>query len=110
MFIIQKKYNNLNAGYKVTVTSFCRTTFSYSAVQQPFDFNVSWSLDYIRKLAFNHLGETMSLPLCVQPTYGAYEYQTCTDHALSVYQFTTWSSGATQIHFLCCQEKFTLGL
>ena len=44
----------------------------------------------------------------MQPTYGAQEYQTCTDTARSGYQFTTWSSGASKINFLC-PEKFTLG-
>ena len=43
---------------------------------------------------------------CVKPTYGTQEYKTCTDTALSRYQFTPWSSGASEIHFLC-QEKFT---
>ena len=46
--------------------------------------------------------------LCVQPTNGAQEYQTCIDTALSAYQITHWSSGDLEIHFLC-PEKFTLG-
>ena len=53
-------------------------------------------------------GETISLPECVQPTYGAQEYQNDTDTALSGYQSTPWSSGALEIHFLC-PERFTLG-
>ena len=54
------------------------------------------------------LGKLFHYRFCVQPTYGAQECQTCTDTALSGYQFTPWSSGASEIHFLC-PEKFTLG-
>ena len=50
--------------------------------------------------------ENFSFMVCVQPTYdsyGAQEYQTCTDTAFSWYQFTRWSSGASEIHFLCSE-------
>ena len=33
------------------------------------------------------------------PKYGAQEYQACTDTTLSGYQFTLWSSGASEIYF-----------
>ena len=45
---------------------------------------------------------------CVQPTYSAPEYLTCTDTTLSGYQITPWQSEASEIHFLC-PEKFMLG-
>ena len=66
---------------------------------QPFShslrFNFLWSLSYIRK-QYPVLG------------YGTQEYLTCTDTALTWYQFTPWSSGASEIYFLC-PEEFTLG-
>ena len=56
-----------------------------------------WSLGYIKKLTCSGL-----------PTYSAQKYQTCTEIALLGYQFRPWSSGDSEIHFLC-PEKFTLG-
>ena len=69
----------------VKVTSFCRTIFSYSAVHLHLDISFPWLLGYIRKLAF----ETPRAWKLVhsQSTYGAQEHQTCTDTALSRYQF-----------------------
>ena len=81
--------------------SFGRTAFSYSAIQPPFDILTSpghWAT----------LGnQCLCLP-GVQATYGTQEYLTCTDTALSGHQVTPWSSGASEIHFLC-PEIFTLG-
>ena len=94
----------------IKVTSFGRVIFSYSAIQPSFVINFPWSLGYIRKLVFGSppWGKLIHSRLCVQPTYDALLYQTCTDTALSGYQFTPWSSGASGIHFLY-PEKFTLG-
>ena len=39
-----------------------------------------------RHIRRNIPGETISLPVSVQASYGAQEYQTCTDTALSGYQ------------------------
>ena len=73
----------------------------------PLTFNFLWSLGYFRKLAFGSPWGNISLPVCVQQIYGAQEYQTCTETALSGYQFTTWSSGTSEIYVLCSQ-KFRL--
>ena len=72
----------------------------------PLTLNFPWSLGYIRKLALGSLwGQLYYSRFCVQTTYGAHEFQTCTDTALSGYQFTPRSSGDS---FLV-PEKFTLG-
>ena len=55
---------------------------------QPFSHTLT--SDYIWKLAFGYPWDKCSLPFCVQPICGAKEYQTCTDTALSGYQFTPW--------------------
>ena len=67
----------------------------------------SWSLGYFRKLAFwSPWGNYFTPGFCAanirRPGI------TCTDTALSGYQFIPWSSGASDIHLLC-PEKFTLG-
>ena len=51
-------------------------------------------------------GETISLLVWVRPKYSVQVYKTCTDTALSGYQFTLWSSGAWKIHL--CTEKLIL--
>ena len=48
-------------------------------------------------------GETISR-FCVQPTYGAQEYQICTDTAISGYQFTPWLSDASR-GFISCAKR-----
>ena len=72
-------------GWMEKVTNFGRAYFSYSVVLPPLNINFPWSLGYIWKLAF---GKVPYSRFCVQPTYGAQEYQTCTYTALSGYQFT----------------------
>ena len=74
---------------------FGRAAFSYSAVQQTFDINFPWLLGYIKKLAFgSSWGNYFTTGfVCTQ------EYQTYTDTALQGYQFTPWSSGASEFHF-----------
>ena len=54
------------------------------------------------------LGKLFCSRFCVQSTYVAQEYLTCTYTAISGYQITPWSSGSWDIHFLC-PEKFMLG-
>ena len=79
---------------------------SLSAIQpfcHPLTFNFPWSLGYVRV----SMGKLFHSQFCVQPTYGAQEYQTDKDTALSGYQFTPWSSGASEINFLG-PEKFTI--
>ena len=70
----------------------------------PLTFNFPWSLGYTRKLEF----ESPWGNYFTQPTYDAQKYQTCTDTTLSWYQFTPWSSRASEIHFLC-PKNFTSG-
>ena len=48
--------------------------------------------------------ESISLLVCVQPTYSAQEYQTFTDTALSEYQFTPWLSRALTESFFVPTE------
>ena len=83
-------------------------SLSFPPFGHPQTFYFPWPLSFIRKQAFMSHWETISLSVCLQPAYGAEEYQTCIDTALLRYQFTPWSSGASEIHFLC-PEKFTLG-
>ena len=53
------------------------------------------------------LGRLLHSWFCKQLTHGAQEGHTCTDTTLSGNQFTPWSSGVSEIHFLC-PEQFTL--
>ena len=68
-----------------------------TAIQQTFDINFPWLRSGLPE-------ETIYFApvFYVQATYGAKEYQTCTDTALSGYQFR-----GSEIHFQC-PEKFTL--
>ena len=73
--------------------------------------NIWWDIIMILQMIFKCSGlpgETISFLVCVQPTYGTQEYQTCTQSVLSGNQFPHGSSWASDIHFLC-PEKFTLG-
>ena len=111
--LLQSSHSNLPFTYNITIkqvkaTSFGRAAFSCSVAQPPFNINFPWSLGYIRKLVFRVPGETISLLVFVQPIHSVPEYQTCTDTAFSGYKFTPWSSGASEIHFLC-PKKFMLG-
>ena len=94
---------------KLKVNSFGRASFSYLAIQPPIDINFPWSLGFIRKLAFGSCWGNYFTPgfVCSQHK-GVQKYQTYTDIALSGYQFTFWSSGASEI-LLLYPEKFTLG-
>ena len=51
---------------KDKVTSFVKATFSYSAVQSPFDINFFWSSGYIMKLAFGSLWRRYFTPSFVR--------------------------------------------
>ena len=93
---------------KMFVTSFGRrATFRYSAVHPPILTPPGhWAI--LRNQCLGLPEETFTLPFCVQPTYDAQEYQTCTGTALSGYQFTHWSNGASGIRCLCpkvCQDR-----
>ena len=67
------------------VTRFSRVTFSYAAVQLPFDINFPWSLDYIRNQCSGLPGETISLSgLCAANIW-------CPGIS-NLHQFTSWSS------------------
>ena len=79
-----------------------------SAIQPPFDINFPQSLGYIRIIAFQSPGETISLPVLCAANIWLPGIQQCQDTAIMGYQFTPWSSGAPEIHFLC-QKKFILG-
>ena len=51
---------------------------------------------FSHSLTLTSPGKTISLPVCVQSTYGARKYQTCTYTAFTGYQFTHWSCGALE--------------
>ena len=96
--IKQKERNVVEKKY----VYFGSAAFSYSAVQSLFHILTS-SGQWTRKLTFGS-----SSQFCMQPTYGAQKYQTCTDIDLSGFQIIPWSSRASNIHFFC-PEKFTSG-
>ena len=89
-----------HTGLKVKGTSFCRATFSSSAVQPPFGINFPWSFG---NWLLGFPEETISLTVLCAANISS-EYQTCTDTTLSGCQFTPWSSGASQIQF-CAQRN-----
>ena len=94
---------------KIKLPVFGRAAFSYSAVQTPFDIVLPLVIGLHKETNVRvSLGKQLNSRFCVQPTYGAQEYLTWTDTALSGYQITPWSSGASEIHSLC-PEKFKLG-
>ena len=84
-----------------------------SAIQpfrHPLTFKFPWPLGYIRRLAFGSPWGSYFTPgfVCSQHTAPRNIKLAQCHIALSRYQFTPWSSGASEIHFLCF-EIFTLG-
>ena len=62
-------------------------------------------MGFIKKLASGYpWGNYFNSRFCVQPTYNAYDHQTPPTR----FEFTSWSGGASEIHFLC-PEEFALG-
>ena len=93
----------------VKVNSFGKAAFSYSAAQPSFDIYLPLVIGLHQETSVRvSLDKQFHSRFCVLPTYGAQVYQTCTDTALSGYQFTSWLNEASEIHFLY-PEKFTLG-
>ena len=68
-----------------------------SAIQSPFDINFPRSLGYIRNYRSGLHGETISLPVCLQPTYGAQEYSTSSPSQGT--NSLLGSNGDSEIHF-----------
>ena len=99
--IKMKKFYQKIYIYKVKVTSFGRAAFSYAVVQPLFDILFPLIIGLHQETSVHVSPEKLYHSwFCVQPTYGAQTYQTCIDTALPGYQFTPWSSGASEIHFL----------
>ena len=72
---------------------------------RPLAINFPWSLG--KTSVRVSPGKLFYSRICVQQPDWAQEYQTCTDTAISGYQFTPCLSEASEINFLS-PEKFTL--
>ena len=84
---------------KVTLTSFGRASLSYSAVQPPFDI----------KLPLLHV---FHWQICLQSTYCAQEYQTCTDNdmVLSIFNRTRYHWTNVSSYYFTEKNVFFLSL
>ena len=77
------------------------------AIQPPFDINFPWSLGYIRKLVFGSPWGNYFTPCLFAANVWRPGISNLHRHSpfRVLYQITHWSSGASEIHFLCPEKS-----